>query len=135
MRAQGTEEKPFDQKQMAQTSANRKIKKGRRADSSEKTRMLMVCHSTCHILILSIGMCYLVGTKDMRQRVLTFLYEDKLTPLIDIFRHCHFHILCLGGWVEERGCSSSKTIFEDVYFTSFSFVKSWIQSQVHLKEN
>lgn len=44
----------------------------------------MVCHSTCHILILDIGMCYSVGTKDMGKRVLTFLNELKLTPLIDI---------------------------------------------------
>lgn len=69
---------------MAHASESRKMQKGLGADSSKKTRMFMVCHSTCHILILDIGMCYSVGTKDMGQRVLTFLNELKLTPLIDI---------------------------------------------------
>lgn len=112
--AQGTEEKSFNQGQVAHTSESRKIKKGLGADSSKKTRMFMVCHSTCHILILSFGMCYLVGTKCTRQRVFTFLKEHKSTPLIGIFSLSHFKYFGNGG--EERGCSSSKTIFEDVVY-------------------
>lgn len=141
MTAQGTEEKSFNWEQVAHTSESRKIKKGLGADSSRKTRMFMVCHSTCHILILNIGMCYLIGTKDQGQRLFTCLNEHKSTPLIDIFSLSLCTYTLFREWQERGGDVPLQKQYLRMLCTSefnastFPFLKAGFKAQVHLKEN